>query len=375
MSLINKMLQDLDARGAGPVRSTDNNLMPAHQSRRAVHVWLAVAAAALAIAIAALTWQLRHGAPLSALPAAVILPKPAMAPTPALTSTPTLALESVSALTPLLAPPQPAAAMPIADKPAANIPLAKSFAVAESVAEKPAAKNAIVPRTSGQSVVASASPQGPKSDGFGGILRESGAMPASIHEVKKQQSSARQSAENAYRRALSMLQEGRISSAINALEQALSSDPGHDAARQTLVGLLLEAKRTDEAIQQLQQTMKQNPNQPALAMALARLQVEVGGPALQTLMRFLPYAVKNADYQAFVAALLQREGRNEEAIEHYEVALRLNPQNGIWWMGLGISLAAQQRQEDAMAAFQRAKMSGSLTAELAAFVDKKLLAR
>jgi MSHA biogenesis protein MshN len=372
MSLINKMLQDLDARGAGLVRSTDNNLMPAHQSRRAVHVWLAVAAAALAIT--ALTWQLRHGAPLSALPAPVVLPKPAMAPTPALTSTPTLtltlALESVSAVPPLLAPPQPAAAMPVADKPAA-----KSFAVAEPVAEKPAAKNAIVPRTSGQSVVASASPPGPKSDGFGGILRESGAMPASIHEVKKQQSSARQSAENAYRRALGMLQEGRISSAINTLEQALSSDPDHDAARQTLVVLLLEAKRTDEAMQQLQQTMKQNPNQPALAMALARLQVEVGGPALQTLMRFLPYAVKNADYQAFVAALLQREGRNEEAIEHYEVALRLNPQNGIWWMGLGISLAAQQRQEDAMAAFQRAKMSGSLTAELAAFVDKKLLAQ
>jgi MSHA biogenesis protein MshN len=55
--------------------------------------------------------------------------------------------------------------------------------------------------------------------------------------------------------------------------------------------------------------------------------------------------------------------------------LRLNPQNGIWWMGLGISLEAQQRRDDAMVAFQRAKASGSLSGELPAFVDKKLLAR
>jgi MSHA biogenesis protein MshN len=132
----------------------------------------------------------------------------------------------------------------------------------------------------------------------------SAASTASAHSAEQAQTSARQAAENAYRRALFMLQEGRISAALTTLEQALRSDPGHDAARQTLIGLLFEAKRTDEAIQQLQQALHLDQNQPALAMALARLQVEQGGPALQTLMQSLPFALEKADYQAFVAALL-----------------------------------------------------------------------
>jgi hypothetical protein len=44
-------------------------------------------------------------------------------------------------------------------------------------------------------------------------------------------------------------------------------------------------------------------------------------------------------------------------------------------MGLGISLQSLQRRDDALAAFQRAKMSGSLSPDLLVFVDKKLLAR
>jgi MSHA biogenesis protein MshN len=41
-------------------------------------------------------------------------------------------------------------------------------------------------------------------------------------------------------------------------------------------------------------------------------------------------------------------------------------------MGLGISLQAENRLQEAKEAFSRAKMSNTLTPELQAFVDQKL---
>ena len=113
-------------------------------------------------------------------------------------------------------------------------------------------------------------------------------------------------------------------------------------------------------------------------MILARLQVEKGElrPALDTLQYSLPFAANRADYQAFLAALLQRDKRHKEAADHYLIALRVAPQNGpqagLWWMGLGISLQAENRVAEAQDAYSRAKASNTLSAELQSYVDQKL---
>ncbi|OGB23040.1 MAG: hypothetical protein A3I66_08460 [Burkholderiales bacterium RIFCSPLOWO2_02_FULL_57_36] len=183
-----------------------------------------------------------------------------------------------------------------------------------------------------------------------------------------------QRAEEEYRRATVLLDQGKNSESMAALERALQLDPQHSVARQTLAGLLLEAKRPDEAIRKLQNGLNVDKNHPALAMMLARLQVDKGElrPAVETLQRTLPYAVERADYQAFLAALLQRESRHKEASEHYLLALRKSPQNGLWWMGIAISLQADNRLGEARDAFGRAKASNNLSPELLAFVDERL---
>jgi MSHA biogenesis protein MshN len=186
------------------------------------------------------------------------------------------------------------------------------------------------------------------------------------------QEAAPQRAEGEYRRALIALEDGRMTETVAALEQALRIDPGHEAARQTLVGLLIEAKRSDEAIRHLQAGLALDARQPALAMLLARLQIERGGSGIDTLTRTLPYAGNNADYHAFLAGALQREQRHREAAEQYQAALRSAPANGVWWMGLGMSLQAEKRNAEALEAFQRARASGTLSAELLAFVERRL---
>jgi len=181
-----------------------------------------------------------------------------------------------------------------------------------------------------------------------------------------------QGADNAYRRALAALQDGRTGEAVSSLQAALRANPRHEAARQTLVSLLIENNRGDEAMAQLQQALTLEPRQPALAMLLARLQIERGKSGIDALLRTLPYATGNGDYHAFLAGALQRQNRFREAAEQYQTALRTAPNNAVWWMGLGIALQGDKRNAEAQDAFRQAKALGTLSPELQAFVERRL---
>jgi MSHA biogenesis protein MshN len=186
--------------------------------------------------------------------------------------------------------------------------------------------------------------------------------------------SPQQRAEGEYRKANLALQEGRTNDALAGYENALLIDSSHKDARKAWVALLISLKRNEDAERVLQKGLKRDPHDASFAMLMARLQVERGDMplALETLQNTLPYAEDQADYQAFLAALLQRQNLQEEAVAHYQVALKLAPNNGIWLMGLGISLQALKRNDDARNAYQRALASNSLSAQLRAFVQNKL---
>ena len=199
---------------------------------------------------------------------------------------------------------------------------------------------------------------------------------AGTREVTKQikELTPQQRAEIEYAKAVSLLQQGRAAEASELLGNVLQLDPGNTSARQTLAGLLVAGKHYGEAERSLQDGLKLNPGQTGLAMILARLQVEQGDTqrGLKTLLQSVPYAAELPDYQAFLAALLQREGRHKEAIEHYLQALRKVPGSGVWLMGLGISLQAENRLAEAQEAFIRAKASNTLSPDLQAFVEQQL---
>jgi MSHA biogenesis protein MshN len=177
-----------------------------------------------------------------------------------------------------------------------------------------------------------------------------------------------------FRKASALVQQGRIDEAMSGYEAALRLDAGNDAARQALVALLLDKKRGKDAERLLKQGLDSKPDQTRFAMMLARLQVERGAvaEATTTLEKGLPYAGSESAYQAFLAALLQRQNRNDEAIAHYQIALQIAPNNGIWLMGYGISLQALKRNADARAAFQQALNTRTLNPDLQAFVQQRL---
>lgn len=186
--------------------------------------------------------------------------------------------------------------------------------------------------------------------------------------------SAAQQADAEFRHAAGLMQMGRIADAVSGYEAALALDASHDAARQALVALLLEGKRNADAEKVLLDGLDHKPDHAGFTMLLARLQVERGAleQATATLEKSLPFADAQVDYRAFLAALLQRQNRNEDAIKHYQIVLQHAPNNAVWLMGYGISLQALQRNAEAKNAFQRAFETKTLSPELQAFVQQKL---
>ncbi len=175
-------------------------------------------------------------------------------------------------------------------------------------------------------------------------------------------------------RAREQLAAGRSDAAEVTLRQGLTDNPENIALRQTLFGLLVDQRRNDDALATLQEGLTLHSGQTQWAINAARLQVDGNDlpGAWETLQRSLPNAVNQADYRAFCGTVLSRLKRHGEAVDHYRAALASNPGEGRWWIGLALALEADGRLPESREAFVRAQASGSLSAELSAYVDGKL---
>ncbi len=185
---------------------------------------------------------------------------------------------------------------------------------------------------------------------------------------------APRSADSEFRRAAVLIDQGRIREAQDRLRDALDLDARHEAARQTLAALLLEERSYDAAETVLAAGLRSNPAQTNFALALSRLNLERGNmaAALAVLHNHAAYAVAHAEYRAFAAALYAKSGAHADAIPEYEAALRLAPRTGPWWIGLGLANEAEDRTEAATDAYRKARATGSLSASLSEFVERKL---
>lgn len=394
MSLINKMLQDLDARGTpkdgelpGQVKPVARE--PYRPNRRAIAAAVGGALAASALGWLALSQLHRTPAPAAPAPVAAVRVAPVV--TGPVQASPVVAVPVQAPAVEKTVDAPATKHMTRAERRAERKRLAEENAAArkaEQAARTPfvraqdvapmepdSAEAREARRAMAQALAARGKSPKKTSAAMVAAARAAAhddAPPKGKRNAQGRQETGAQRAEGEYRRALASLQEGRMIETVAALEQALKYEPTHEAARQTLVGLLIEANRNDEAMRQLQLGLTLDPRQPAMAMLLARLQIERGGNGIDTLMRTLPYAGNDADYHAFLAAALARQQRHREAAEQYHQAVRAVPSNGVWWMGLGISLQAEKRNGEALDAFQRARAGGGLSQELQGFVERRI---
>lgn len=343
VSLINKMLQDLDRRQALGAGADSGVARPAAANAQHREWFWRTVTVLLMVGVGWVLWT-----------AYQLLPRPLVTPLAffaaeearARPKPPAIKIE-VPAKPP--APPIVVAAPVIAEAPrAATPPAAEPLKLAQEIetpvrAPVPAAK---APREARAKPVAAAPATKPSVD-----KRDHARTP-------------NDTAETHFRRAALFLNHGRVAEAEDQLKAALKADPSHAAARQAYVALLLERQRVDAARRVLEDGLAVDPGQPAFALTLARIHTAQRDyrAAIEVLDRAGTHE-QNPEFQAMRGAVLQRLARDPEAIEAFQAAIRGGAQPAATWVNLAISLETLGRKAEAVAAYRKALTAGPLAAE------------
>lgn len=354
MSVINKMLQDLDRRqalGAG----AEPHVVRASNTKSGGHEWFwRILVVLLAVALGWMGWV-----------AIQLLPRKPIATELAFQAAAEARSRAAKPAPVVVPAPAPATAAPAAEeqKPAPSAPVVSDALRLALQLETPIPERAVAPAKTEAPKTVSAKP------------KEKPAEPAPAKgtvDKRPRASSGGDNAEAHFRRAALLLNHGRVSEAEEQLAGALRADPSHAAARQAYVALLIEQRRLHEAQRLLQDALTLNPEQPTLALTLARILVgqREYGAALQVLERAGP--ASGADFQAMRGAVLQRVGRHADAVNAYQSALQTGAaQPATSWIGLGISLESLGRKNEAVTAYRRALAAGPLAQEARDYAESR----
>jgi MSHA biogenesis protein MshN len=378
MSLINQVLRDLDQRhaaaGVMPSAVKTPAAISAARPRRSAIAMAAAALVVLAGGASTLAWSLASRSAAKAPPSVAAAPAHAPAPAPASAAVPAASPASAPALTPVIvvtAPPAASSPAVAAATTVANARIAASAALhaaarvaAPSAEAAPAPVNSLdVPHTPTAAAAPAAAAPRAAPPHHGDALIEKRAPARTAHER----------AEAHYQRGIAAHQQGQLNDASAAYAAALREDAGLAGARQALAGILVGQGRMDDAKGLLGEGHALAPKHPGIAMMLARLLAERAElQRAADVLQAAAIASASPEDHAFHAAILQRLERHADAAELYSAALRVAPNNGVWWMGLGISLAAVGRNDVAREAFNRARSSGALSPELSSYVEQRL---
>lgn len=240
----------------------------------------------------------------------------------------------------------------------------------QSPMEVPASKSKVTKSQKTESVTVE-SPM--SSSQFGQVAQLGSTSPKKDASVNKKISPEQLSAQ-LYQQGLDLLRNRRMTEAQELLQRSLDEFPAQHAARLALARVLIETQQKQLAQTLLERGQQIAPQYLAFHMALAHLQVQSGDPqaALASLQRGLPYASEDGPYQSFLAGLLERSGQHGEATKYYVAALKINPNNASSLVGLGISLQAQGANAAAAEAFQNALDIGNLPNALAQLATERL---
>ncbi|MFV2061470.1 MAG: tetratricopeptide repeat protein [Gammaproteobacteria bacterium] len=198
----------------------------------------------------------------------------------------------------------------------------------------------------------------------------------SVVYKRNRELSAKQKAENQYQSAYKYILSGDTINAQEALRNALMVMPGHTKSRELLAGIYIKNGRIVEARTLLQYGMRISPEHTIFAKLYARILMDENDivTAISVLLRNPPEQSVDADYHALLAALYQKNNQHHEAASVYNQLLKLRDSNGVWWLGMAISLEALGKNSQARLAYEKAKISGNLSTGLVKYSNQRVTA-
>ncbi|MCL5260543.1 MAG: tetratricopeptide repeat protein [Gammaproteobacteria bacterium] len=178
-----------------------------------------------------------------------------------------------------------------------------------------------------------------------------------------------------YNYAIQLIEQNRTQAAITQLQQLLLDFSNHVQARQLLVDLLVKNGKQQKALDILNTGLKKSPGYVPFVKSKARILINLGKnyQALRVLQSIVPdNIVDDPEYYSLLATIYHDQGKYIAAAQIYYQLTNVQPDKSAWWIGLGISLEAANKNNAAIDAYQQAMQSGDLTPELRAFLATKI---
>ncbi len=181
--------------------------------------------------------------------------------------------------------------------------------------------------------------------------------------------------QQAVRVGLGLLDKKNSQAAQRSFERALSHNPANLKARLHLVKLLQEQNKGEEALALIEEGVQLLPGNSLLKKKYARHLIKIQQP--EAAVRLLqknprPALQDDPEYYALLAALFQQLGQYDKAASVYGHLVALNRDNGVWWLGLGLSMDQQGKTVYAREAYQKTLNFSRLDAHLKAYVQRRL---
>lgn len=134
------------------------------------------------------------------------------------------------------------------------------------------------------------------------------------------------------------LRKGDDKQAIVALEGLLKAEPDNHIARKKLAALLFANGQDTQARSLLQQGLQNDPGRTDIRQMLARLYMQQQQPeaAFKLLSEYTADAMQDTDFVALRASLAQQLDKHSEARLDYQALVEAQQDNPQWWLGLAI---------------------------------------
>lgn len=170
------------------------------------------------------------------------------------------------------------------------------------------------------------------------------------------------------------LKRGDENEAIELLTKLLQKAPDNIAARKRLAAMLFGQGKHLQADDVLQKGVLAHPDDHDLRLMQARLWVQMKNPskAHELLNAYQVSAKLAPDYVSYRASLAQQVSRFDAAKADYLKLTHSQPANARWWLGLAVAEERLGNLQPALQAYQTAKGLDQLSVEVDKFVEQRI---
>lgn len=169
-------------------------------------------------------------------------------------------------------------------------------------------------------------------------------------------------------------QENDDQTVVRLLHEILLIAPQEMRTRKQLAALLFSKNELSEAKDVLSQGILQSPEDSSLRLMLSRIFYRLGdlSQAFTVLAEHPNGILANDELISFRAALAEKTGNYGIAQQDYLLLVQRNPNEAKWWLGLGVSQDKQKLSAKAIGSYQQAQSLNQLSQQVDTFVAQRI---